>query len=197
MKLYLLFLSVSLLFIFSCRNTNNKITLDEETYSYYLQNGNTISAKAQSALLSNVASAMKKGGSLYAVEFCSLRASGITDSIKMDCNCNISRISGKNRNPDNGLNSKSEQQLWEYYLSVNNAAMWHDTILVEGQNAVYYKPIITGMPACLNCHGPEDEIDPSTYRKIAEIYPDDKATGYTLNEFRGLWKIEFELDNIN
>lgn len=195
MKPSLLFLPLAFIIVFSCQNKKSQSIPDEETYLLYLQNGSVISAIAQTALLSHVSGAMKEGGSLHAVEFCSLSASGITDSINTEYNCSISRVTDKNRNPDNGLKSRIDQQLWDYYLSGNDGSMLHDTVLVEGQKAIYYKPIITGMPACLQCHGPENEIDPVTYKKITEIYPDDKATGYALNDLRGLWKIEFGFDN--
>jgi len=48
------------------------------------------------------------------------------------------------------------------------------------------------MPACLKCHGNiETDINVSTRNKLTELYPNDLATGYKLNEFRGLWKVEF------
>jgi len=48
------------------------------------------------------------------------------------------------------------------------------------------------MPACLKCHGvPESDIDSATVQKLRALYPTDLATGYRLNDFRGLWKIEF------
>jgi len=57
----------------------------------------------------------------------------------------------------------------------------------------YYKPILTALSACLQCHGPEEEINPETLQKIKTLYPNDKATGYSINELRGLWKIGFEM----
>lgn len=188
---YLLLVFVVVL-ILSCSNQNSQNNLDAETYNRYLENGNKFSSQAQSALLSNVARAMKQGGTLYAVEFCNLEVSGITDSLNNNCNCSISRVSAKNRNPENALKTDAEKQLWEYFLSVQDTKMIHDTVVVDEGRAVYYKPILTAMQTCLQCHGPEEKIDPSTLSKINELYPEDKATGYELNELRGMWKISFE-----
>ena len=48
------------------------------------------------------------------------------------------------------------------------------------------------MPACLKCHGtPEKDIDAATLEKLNLLYPEDLATAYQLNDFRGLWKVEF------
>ncbi len=190
-----LLLAFAAIIILSCSNQNSQNNLDAVTYNRYLENGSEISAQAQSALLSNVSEAMKKGGALYAVEFCNLEASGITDSLNNQCDCNISRVSARNRNPENALETETEKQLWDYFLSVHDTKMVHDTVVVEEGQVVYYKPILTAMQACLQCHGPEKEIEPATLSKINELYPEDKATGYSLNELRGLWKITFELDD--
>jgi cytochrome c553 len=59
---------------------------------------------------------------------------------------------------------------------------------------VYYKPIRIVMPACLKCHGvPGTDIDSVTIQKLQSLYPADLATGYRLNDFRGLWKVEFKM----
>ena len=194
MKLHLSFLPVIILLVFSCNQKPASDKLDAETYNRYLETGSEVSVEAQSALLSHVSGAMKEGGTLDAVEFCNLEASEITDSLDNIYNCTISRVSAKNRNPQNALSTEAEEQLWEYFLSVHETEMIHDTVVMGGNQAVYYKPIITAMQACLQCHGPKEEIDPATYTKILELYPEDKATGYGLNELRGLWKIEFDPD---
>lgn len=188
-------LIIATISVFSCNNRNSQKSLDAETYNHYLENGGEISAQAQSALLSNVSEAMKQGGTLYAVEFCNLEASDITDSLNNEYNCTISRVSAKNRNPGNALETETEKQLWEYFLSVHDTKMVHDTVIVKEDQAVYYKPILTAMQTCLQCHGPVEEIAPATYSKIKKLYPEDKAVGYELNELRGLWKISFELEN--
>jgi hypothetical protein len=35
------------------------------------------------------------------------------------------------------------------------------------------------------------QIAPGTMNVIRELYPNDLATGYALNDFRGVWKITF------
>jgi hypothetical protein len=49
-----------------------------------------------------------------------------------------------------------------------------------------------GSGACLLCHGdPGTQIAPETMSTIDNLYPNDLATGYALNDFRGVWKITF------
>jgi hypothetical protein len=182
------------LLVASCGQNPRQSDMDTETYSRYLAAGNEVSGLAQTTLLSNVSKAMEQGGSLYAVEFCNLEASGITDSLNNRCNCEIVRISAKNRNPENGLKTDTDEKLWAYFMASHRDGAVHDTLVQEGQQVVYYKPILTAMPACLQCHGPVPEINLETYSKIRELYPDDQATGYGMNELRGLWKISFTLN---
>ena len=37
---------------------------------------------------------------------------------------------------------------------------------------------------CLTCHG--ERVSDAVHEQIAELYPDDRATGFKLGEFRGL-----------
>lgn len=186
MKLRSLLFFTVVLFLVSC---NSKI--NRETYSKIQKKGNEISNLTQSVLLANVGKAMKKGGPVYAVEFCNLQASSIVDSLNEANNCLISRISEKNRNPENNLKTGSDKNLWAIFKE----GTLNDTIISEGKKLVYYKTIKTAMPACLKCHGqPGSDIDPTTSKKLQNLYPADLATGYKLNDFRGLWKIEFRVD---
>jgi len=178
--------------IISC-NSNQNEKIPDEIYSEYTQKGNEISGKAQSVLLTNVSSAMQKGGPEYAIEFCNIQASPLIDSLSKANNCTISRVSAKNRNPGNALKNNKEKQLWNVYAARLENGNSSDTLIQEGKTLVYYKPIKTAMPACLKCHGtPGEDIQPATHETIRELYPNDEATGYSLNEFRGLWKIEFD-----
>lgn len=161
--------------------------IDSETYSNAKVKGNEITNRTQATLLSNVGQAIQKGGPEYAIEFCNLKASSIIDSLNQDNNCEISRVSNKNRNPKAQLNS-AEKELWEVFEKGNLS----DTIILSNKNLVYYKPIKTALPACLKCHGSiGPDINQATLQELEKLYPNDLATGYKLNELRGLWKVEF------
>jgi len=183
MKNYLSYLVILLLMFSACSQK-----MDKEIYSSYQKRGNQITNQAQGVLLSNVGSAIQKGGPEYAVEFCNLEVSGIVDSLNRANNCEISRVSEKNRNPENSLKTEADLKIWIAFK--NNAQS--DTVILVKNNIVYYKRIKTAMPACLKCHGdPQNDINSATLEKLHKLYPDDLATGYQLNDFRGLWKVEF------
>ncbi|MFV0592730.1 MAG: DUF3365 domain-containing protein [Draconibacterium sp.] len=153
----------------------------------YQSKGSEVTKQTQTVLLSNVGSAIQKGGTEFAVGFCNIKASPLVDSLSQIFSCRISRVSEKNRNPENSLN-KTEENLWETFRNGNQA----DTLLKSNKSFIYYKRINTSMPACLKCHGnTESEINGATLQRIQTLYPNDRATGYKLNDFRGLWKVEF------
>ncbi len=183
MKPNFFLITVIVILFFSC-----KPKIDNATYTELTQKGNEITGLAQSVLLANVGKAMQTGGPVYAVEFCNLKASSTIDSSNRANNCEISRVSAKNRNPENNLKTAADKNLWVIFEN----GLVNDTLLRENKKLVYYKPIKTAMPACLKCHGvPGSDIDEATSEKLLSLYPNDLATGYHLNDFRGLWKIEF------
>jgi len=172
------------------QSCNTRPNLNEDNYSDYRKKGNEISNLAQATLLANVGKAIQTGGPEYAVEFCNLKASGIVDSLNTVYQSHISRVSALNRNPENQLSSETDRELWE--LFENNTQL--DTVVQFDNKIMYYKRINTAMPACLKCHGvPGTDINAATAEKLQALYPNDKAQGYHLNDFRGLWKIELPL----
>uniref|UniRef100_UPI003216429E c-type heme family protein n=1 Tax=uncultured Draconibacterium sp. TaxID=1573823 RepID=UPI003216429E len=173
-----------MVFFFSCNQG-----IDSSTYLKIRESGNEISGKVQATLLSNVGTAIQYGGAEHAVEFCNLKAGAIVDSLNHEFDCKITRITNKTRNAENGLSSSQEMEFWKIF-EANTLA---DTVVKEANALVFYKPIRIGMPACLKCHGnTESDIDTATRQKLRKLYPNDLATGYRLNDLRGLWKIEFE-----
>ncbi len=187
MKTKYLLLVIAIAFFLSCNVPNTKIS--DEVYVSYIKRGDEITNLAQATLLGNVSNAMQKGGPEYAIEFCNLKASTLIDSLSRLNNCVISRVSEKNRNPENNLKSEPEKKIWKLMQTKLNI----DTLIQDNQSLVYYKSIKIALPACLKCHGVEKTyISPATLEKINQLYPRDLATGYQLNDFRGLWKVEFK-----
>lgn len=187
-------LAISVIIIFAC-NTSIKqqqdLAVSEE--QEILQKGEKITAATQQELLKNVSAAMKKGGPSYAIEFCNTRAIALTDSLSNEFNCNIERLSMKNRNPDNFPDSQTEkEQLKKYKKQYQKGENIIATTVAFDDRIEYYKPIVVGMETCLKCHGtPENGLSEETKEQLSQLYPDGKATGYELGDFRGAWKVTF------
>ena len=181
-----------LLVAISCNNQVKPVK-QEKDLQQFTETAAQLSGIAQQALLKEVSAAIQKGGTEYAVEFCSQKALALTDSVSKAHDLVITRITNKPRNAANVLKTAMDSAVWQRF---EQAMAKKDSIPpgiteTEAKGALaYYKPIVIGMPTCLKCHGdPDKDIEAGTLKKLKEIYPDDKALNYTAGMLRGLWKI--------
>jgi hypothetical protein len=160
-----------------------------ENHDALKQRGDAVAQAVQQELITNVTRAIERGGTAYAVDFCNTEAMSLTDSMSELYGVQVQRITGRNRNLANVLKTKNDQDVYRMFSEQNDLK---DTLLLENGRTVFYKRIQTAMPVCLGCHGnPQTDINAETLRKIQLFYPNDLATGYSLNEFRAMWKITF------
>lgn len=154
-----------------------------------LKKGDSIATVAQQQLMKNVMKAIKEKGFAGAVEFCSEKAIPLTDSSAATFKVQISRVTDRNRNPNNNLKSEQDFKAWELIKSMTNK---DKHLITQSDDGIYYyKAINLTIPTCLSCHGDKSlDIAPETLAKINEKYPKDKATGYKMGELRGMWKIK-------
>jgi len=175
--------------LLACGSNKGKI-LSETEKEMLMYRGDSITIEMQGVLLEQVSAAMKKGGADYAVDFCNVQAMPLTDSMSAQMNVAIQRLSDKNRNPDNALKTSADSLAWTKIAAAKTAFIEQD----NNGAVYYYKPIMAAMPACLKCHGGQDDIAESTQKIIALKYPKDKATGYATGDLRGMWKIKMNMD---
>lgn len=50
-------------------------------------------------------------------------------------------------------------------------------------------------PLCLNCHGDKNMLSEEVSAQLANLYPEDKATGYREGDFRGVIRVSVVLEN--
>lgn len=170
----------------ACGNPKQEITEEDKTALMLL--GDSISTEMQDVLLQNVAGAIQKGGTDYAVDFCNINAMTLTDSIADNLNVYIQRLSDKNRNPANAIQTQTDSLAWRKIKSEKADFIEEHT---SGE-VYYYKPIVIAMPTCLKCHGGKSDIAESTQNSIALKYPNDKAINYEMGDLRGMWKIKLK-----
>lgn len=182
-----LILLIALLF-FGC--TPEKPIPDEA-----LAKGKEFALTAKKALGGQLVAALGQGGTEYAFAYCNVEASGITDSISHSTGVKISRASDQYRNLNNAASIDELEYIKRTKRSVANGLDPEPEIKRLKNKLVGYYPIMTnGM--CLQCHGTSGkELLASVDKKIKELYPKDQATGYTINELRGIWVIEMT-DNL-
>lgn len=167
-------------------------TTDIETL---LAEGGEYAMATQKALGGKLMSAIQSGGPAHAVDFCSAAALPITDSLAQHLGVKIKRVSDRNRNPKNSANELELAYIYSAQEAIKAGQSPAPSGRLEGRTFTGYYPITLGA-LCLNCHGEVGtEIAPSTAAVIDTKYPEDRATGYDLDELRGIWVVAFETKN--
>jgi hypothetical protein len=156
-----------------------------------LEKGADISGKLVKAIMSKLNSEVQKNGVTGAIDYCSIHAIPITDSISQKEQVEISRVSHKARNPSNAANEKEIEMIEKYILQQNEGKQLVPQVVTENGQKTYYSPIVLGSPMCLSCHGNYSQIESDVKKVLSERYPDDKAVDFNLNEIRGMFKIVF------
>lgn len=126
-------------------------------------------------------------GPLNAINVCKVQAPAIADSLSVD-GIKIGRTSHRLRNPKNQAPEWVNAVL-QTYLSdeKNRAPQW---VSLENHRVGYVEPIAI-QPMCLACHGKNLDADIAT--QINTLYPDDEATGFEIDELRGVYWVEYPL----
>ena len=182
------------LMLSSCVINEEKAGQKEESiHQEYLKKGGEIVNLTQAELLKNVSHALKTGGPGYAVDFCNIQAMVIKDSLSNLNDCQIRRIATKYRNPADMPKSKTEKdQLRQYQKAILKGDSLKPKVYLFEDRIEFYQAITIDKGACLLCHGiPGEQITDETLRMIEARYPEDLATGFGMNDFRGAWKVTF------
>jgi len=165
---------------------------DAEILASALEWGDSISAKAQAELISNLQKAIEENGIPGAVEFCSTEAMSIKETIGSEYGVTIKRVSNFYRNPNDKPDEMEGRILETYEYDVENDIKPTPNIqaIEGGEVLLYSKAIVIPSGLCLNCHGePEKEINSETLSKIDSIYPGDLARNHKVGDLRGMWAI--------
>ncbi|MEW5923572.1 MAG: DUF3365 domain-containing protein [Candidatus Zixiibacteriota bacterium] len=141
------------------------------------------------ALKKGLSEAINTGGTVNAIAVCSELAPEIAMAHAQG-GWSIMRISDKSRNRNNQANSEQLDILSEFIWKDQAPPFIAEWKNIAGtQTYFYYKPIYV-QELCLNCHGSNSDIKKETSAKLAELYPDDAAFGYKINDLRGMFVVE-------
>lgn len=139
----------------------------------------------------NLMGAIQKKGTMHALEFCTIKAIPLTDSMSTKYNETIKRVSDRNRNPINKANIDELAVIEKYKKLVAVNQETKPVVIEKGNKVQFYYPITTNT-MCLQCHGTADNIKPEVRTKTLKLYPKDLAVGYFENQVRGIWSITFD-----
>ncbi len=160
-----------------------------------VQIGESSAKELLKTLKSSLMKAMSEGTVYDAVKFCSKKAIPLTKQVerKIDHGIKIKRTSLKYRNPKNAPDEYEKKALIYFEQVLKKKGKLPPYLIQElNENGKkyyrYYKPLKVGT-LCLTCHGEPDKMDQKLLKIIKERYPEDKATGYKLGDFRGVVRV--------
>jgi hypothetical protein len=144
------------------------------------------------ALQAELKNAMKHGGPVNAIGVCNTTATPITETVSLEQGLKLSRVSFKIRNPANAP-EEWQKEVLESFENRRAAGedpaslVWSDFAEVDGKQQFRFMKAIPTGALCLQCHG--KNISPEVKAKLAELYPGDKAIGYSAGDIRGAFVV--------
>lgn len=167
--------------LFAQPQTDNPEALVAEARSLVNSFGGSLKQALQAAI--------KEGGLVNGIGVCKTAAPEIASN-NSSGGWTISRTSLKVRNPENTPTDWQELQLKAMDKQpVGNGKpveVWQVSE-ASGQPAFQYMSAIPTQKLCLGCHG--KSIAPDVKAKLAELYPEDKATGFSEGDLRGAFVV--------
>ncbi|MCC5916061.1 MAG: DUF3365 domain-containing protein [Cryomorphaceae bacterium] len=169
-------------------------TIDVSRYSGNINiDGKMVVKEVSEALMGALSDAIAKHGTAGAVEFCNGAAFPILDSLAEFYGVGLKRTSKRYRNYDNRPDTL-DKAILDNLAALGDQGVEPSPVSMKFSNGdgIYYAPIMT-KPLCLQCHGLKSrgDIADDVWRKIRELYPEDVAYDYNLNELRGVWGVYF------
>ena len=161
------------------------------SFAYSHDSFETESAELAKKLKSNLMSELQKkisaSGPEEAIDFCHLNVKTIAKSLAGDLakKYKFGRTSHRVRNQENIPNDWMKVYLDKFNREKTTKPVIHN--FSDGKRA-YLEPLFV-QPMCLSCHG--TAVTGSVKAEIKKRYPNDKATGFKVGDFRGfIWILE-------
>lgn len=169
-----------------------KYKTDENQNVSPLEKGQKMAMQSKSVLGKNLMETIASGGTDAALNFCNVQAFPLLDSMSVFLNAKVTRVSDRPRNENHMANATEMTYIKYAQNAIANNEAAKGEIREENNRMIGYYPITVNQ-MCLQCHGtPKTEVKESTMNLLTKLYPKDKATGYSLDELRGIWVIEFD-----
>jgi len=124
-------------------------------------------------------------GPVHAIKACKDQAPEITNALAVQ-GIQIGRTSHRLRNPGNTAPEWADIALKSYLNDETDRA---PRVVSLANNREGYIEPITIKPLCLACHG--SNLAPDVAEQIQAMYPEDEATGFELDDLRGVYWVEY------
>ena len=136
---------------------------------------------------------MKSGGPVHSIDVCQKIAPSLAEAHSQKSGWQVARTSLKTRNPQNAPDVWETEVLKQFE---DRKATGEDpmkivkTEIVEenGRKVFRMMKAIPTAEVCTKCHG--TDIQAPVVEKLDELYPEDKARGYSVGDLRGAFTLK-------
>lgn len=131
---------------------------------------------------------IRKSGAEGAIPVCKDMAPKMAGEISQQTGWKIKRVSLKARNNARAIPDEWEKAALEDF-DKRAAAGEAPGKLEKGEKVGNEYRFVKALPVqglCLSCHGPADQLKPAVQAVLSQHYPNDKATGYSEGQIRGV-----------
>jgi Protein of unknown function (DUF3365) len=141
-------------------------------------------------LSGELATAIAAGGPVAAIPICAEKAQPLVADVASSRKMQIRRLTDRPRRANQRALGTDLATIESFRAAIQNGTPPTPTVepTPDGSSVVRL-PILINQALCLQCHGTGDEISADTRAAIQALYPSDLATGYKMNDLRGIWQI--------
>lgn len=155
-----------------------------------LAEARSVAASVPPKLLAVLQEEIAKGGPEGAIDVCRVKAPQMAKEASERTGWSIRRVSLRNRNPKAVPDAWERAALEEFdrraAAGENPAMIEKGEVVVEnGVRSYRYMKALPTQALCVACHGLADQLSPAVKAKLAQHYPNDRATGYSPGQIRG------------
>lgn len=134
--------------------------------------------------------ALKEVGPAGAIAVCQERAPKIAADVSAQRGVKLRRVTFKSRNPKSVPDAWETRVLQDFEQRLARgetaASLEYGEVVKEGDVKTFrYMKGLVVQEVCMTCHGTRETIPDAVKAKLAELYPNDQATGYLPNMLRG------------
>jgi hypothetical protein len=133
--------------------------------------------------------AVGSGGPHKALHVCNTKAQAITDSLSARLGVTMRRVSERYRNPADAPD-EIERPILRRFADEGAPV---ETLLVRGNESEttyhYMRAIHINKAVCIKCHGKMENLSGEVVEALADLYPEDLATGYMFGDLRGAFSV--------
>ena len=141
-------------------------------------------------LLEVLVDELAKGGPENAIAVCREKAPAMARAASERTGWAIRRVSLKNRNPKAVPDAWEKAALEDFDRRVAagekaGGLEVGETVMVDGKPVYRYMKALPTQDLCVQCHGTADKVPAGVQARLKELYPEDKATGFSIGAIRG------------